>query len=321
MVSPSSSTDGERVRAVEPSAWLRIAPALAALIYPVLVWSGPALWKPLVATALVVPAFATWALLSSQGGAAGGVALAAVAAPPIFTLLGGLLDFQRAIPLSGNHVWIALWIVLAAVAARAPSTAPVALPRTRRLAVAHGIAALPVIAFGLAHVVNHLGGVVSVAAHIAIASALRTVYRNPVVEAVLFACIAFQIVSGFALVARRLRRGGPIAVPEALQLASGAYIAMFLCSHVTAILRARGRGSDTNWTWLLKYDVFADPWSARLGPYYFLSIVAFALHLACAIRVVAAGHHLRWFDGPRWIAFATGLGALAAAAIIAALQR
>ena len=94
---------------------------------------------------------------------------------------------------------------------------------------------------------------------------------------------------------------------------------MFFASHVTAALRARARGIDPNWHWLTSSDLFHDPWSARLVPYYVLGVLAIAVHLACAVRAVALGHGasgIAW----RWLVpGATGLATIAASVIMTAL--
>jgi hypothetical protein len=305
--------------------WLRAGPPLAAAVYPGLVWCGPALWRPLLAVTLVVPAIAVWAsvrLAEGEARAARAVALAAVGAPALFSLLGGLLDFQRAIPLTSVTAWIPLWLVLAAIAWREPRTvtssgSPASPPRPSRLAIAHGIVALPIVAFALAHLANHLSGAAGGAAHLAVMGALRRVYRHPYVEPVLLACIGLQVIGGLVLVGRRLaRRATPI---ETVQSASGAYLALFFASHLTAVLRARSRGVETDWHWLTESDLFRDPWSARLVPYYVLAVIAIASHLACAVRAVAIGHGARR-DGWGWLlAAAAGIGAAASAVIMAAL--
>ena len=176
---------------------------------------------------------------------------------------------------------------------------------------------MPIVAFALAHLVNHLSGAAGGATHLAVMSALRRVYRHPTVEPVLLACIGLQVISGLVLVGRRLaRRAAPI---ETLQSAAGAYLALFFASHLTAVLRARGRGVETDWHWLTGSDLFRDPWSARLVPYYVLAVIAIASHLACAVRAVAIGHGARR-DGWSWLlAAAAGIGAAASAVIIAAL--
>src|SRR5688500_10631271 len=94
---------------------LRIAAPLAALLSSVLVWSGPALWATLLVLALVPTLIAGWASARVTGRARA-VALVAVGAPALYSLLGGLLDWQRAIPLTSVRVWIPLWLVLSVVA-------------------------------------------------------------------------------------------------------------------------------------------------------------------------------------------------------------
>ena len=307
---------------------LRAAAPLAALVYPALVACGPALWPPLLATALLAPGIAVWAslrLAEVEARAARAIALAAIGAPALFSLLGGLLDFQHAIPLTSVRVWIPLWLVLAAVAvrkARTPrNTAHLARtstsPRSSRLAIAHGIAALPLIAFAMAHLVNHLCGLAGGAAHLAVMRALRYVYRDRYVEPVLLASIAVVGISGLTLVARRLARcTTPI---ETLQGAAGAYLSLFFASHLTAVLRARGRGIDTDWHWLTGSDLLHDPWNARLVPYYALAVIALAVHLACGLRAVAIGHGAS-VRGWNWVvAAAVGLAAVASTSIVWAL--
>jgi hypothetical protein len=321
-----------------PARLVRTAPALAALVYPALVWTGPAVWPPLLASALLAPAVALWALfrLPPAAATARAVALAAVAAPPMFSLLGGLLDWQHALPLSSVGVWIPLWLALAALASREPPRAPgsahapkadppalqpaaPARRAPRSLALLHGVSALPIILFALAHVVNHVGGVAGGAVHLAIMHALRTVYRHPVIEPVLLACVAVQVISGAILVGRRLRR--ELDRFAILQTAAGAYLAMFFASHVTAALRARGRGADPDWKWLTGSPLFTDPWSARLVPYYALVVFALAVHLACAVRGVAIG---RGAPAARWswlVVASVGLAAVAATLILVGLAR
>jgi hypothetical protein len=307
-----------------PARLLRTAPALAALVYPGLVWSGPAVWPPLLATALLAPAVAIWALIRLPHTAAAprAVALAAVAAPPMFSLLGGLLDFQHALPLSSVRVWNPLWLALAALAWREPPRVAVvapARPAGRSLASLHGISAVPIILFSLAHVMNHVTGVAGGAVHGEVMRALRVVYRHPYIEPVLLACVAVQVVSGLILVGRRLRR--PLDRFAILQTAAGAYLAMFFASHVTAALRLRARGGDPDWAWLTGGPLFTDPWSARLVPYYALVVFALAVHLACAVRGVAIGHGAR---AGRWswlLVLSAGLATIAATLILVGLAR
>lgn len=305
--------------------WLRVAPPLAALVYPALVASGPALWAPLLVLSLAAPAVALGVSLRLAGHrearAARGIALFAIGAPALYSLLGGLLDWQRAIPLTSVRVWIPLWVVLAAVAWCRPGAPRVlehaaAPPRPSRLGIVHGIVALPIVAFALAHVANHLAGIAGGDVHVAVMTALRRVYRHPCVEPVLLGCVAVQVITGVILVGRRLARTATVI--ETLQGAAGAYLALFFASHVTAALRARARGIDPDWQWLTSSDLFHDAWSARLVPYYVLGVLALAVHLGCAVRAVAIGHGGR--AGWTWLVpLATAAGALVAATVMYAL--
>jgi hypothetical protein len=66
---------------------------------------------------------------------------------------------------------------------------------------------------------------------------------------------------------------------------------LFLASHVSAVLRARYlHHVDTNWIWLTADNLLTDPWSVRLVPYYFLGVLALAVHGACGLRRVLLGH-------------------------------
>ena len=116
-------------------------------------------------------------------------------------------------------------------------------------------------------------------------AALRTAYRAGPVEAVLLAAVAFQALSGLRLLRPHAERGG--SWWDTAQTASGAYLAVFFLSHLTAALRARWlRGIDTNWQWLTADSMLTDPWSARLAPYYFLAVVAFGVHAGLGLRYV-----------------------------------
>ena len=190
-------------------------------------------------------------------------------------------------------MWVLIWSGLALVALiereRARDPLPLEHARPERLAVAHGIVALPVILFTIAHLFNHALGIVSGELHIAVMQAMRRVYRTPAVEIALMACVAFQVMAGLWLTRAKLRRVA--ALPDTLQISAGVYLAFFFASHLTAVFRARLlRNVDTNWTWLTGANLLTDAWSARLTPYYFLAVVAVGVHVACGIRYVMLGH-------------------------------
>ena len=143
----------------------------------------------------------------------------------------------------------------------------------------HRISAVPIAAFAVAHLANHLVALGSVSSHIAFMEVARLVYRHPVFEAALLAAVAFQIGSGATLIVRhwRLRRGW-IAW---LQAGSGAYLAFFLSVHVGAILYGRFvLALDTNFHYAAA-GFHVPPYQFFFAPYYFLAVLALFTHLGC----------------------------------------
>lgn len=66
----------------------------------------------------------------------------------------------------------------------------------------HGFSALFLVAYAAVHIANHLVGLAGIEAHIAFMRDFRSVYRIPVVEAMLLAAVAFQVYSGLTFVVR-----------------------------------------------------------------------------------------------------------------------
>ena len=153
-------------------------------------------------------------------------------------------------------------------------------PYAVRLISLHRASALLLLTFVLLHVANHLVSLQSVALHLAVMSALRNVYRRPVVEFMVLACAAFQAASGLALVARGwFSRTGFVA---RLQRISGAYLAFFLIAHVSAVLYGRlVLGLDTNFYYAAA-GLHVHPFAWFFAPYYFLAVLALFVHLGCA---------------------------------------
>jgi len=166
-------------------------------------------------------------------------------------------------------------------------------------------------AFAAVHLANHLAGLAGVETHVAFMQAARRVYRQPFLEAVLLACVAFQAASGLRLMAAGWRtRRGAIAW---LQAGSGAYLAFFLCVHVGAVLFGRTvLGLDTRFHFAAA-GLHVPPLHWFFAPYYGLAVLALAPHLGCAAW-------WRWQGRPRWgsmaLASALGGGALAGVAIV-----
>lgn len=296
---------------------LRAAPPLFTLLYPALIWAGPAVSPLFLAVSLIVPAIGVMALGRSNAAypRARIAALLAVAAPPLYSWLGGVLDFQNALPIGSLGAWYVLFGGASIVTLlESPRTTVVARARPSRLAFAHGCSAAVIALFAIAHITNHLAGWWGGGdLHMAVMASLRTIYRSPAAEAVLLAAVAFQAASGLRLL--RPHRERAQSWWSTAQVASGAYLAAFFLSHLTAALRARWlRGVDTNWHWLTADSMLTDPWSARLAPYYFAAVIAFGVHAGLGLRYV-----LRERGWPSSTADAAGLLPPAIATIASAL--
>jgi succinate dehydrogenase/fumarate reductase cytochrome b subunit len=184
----------------------------------------------------------------------------------------------------------------------------------------HGVSAAMLTLFTIAHLGNHLGGLLGGEPHTAIMHTLRKVYRHSAVEPILLAIVVFQVATGGVLLWRKLARS--TGWLDTLQTASGAYLMMFLLSHTSAALNARYlRGIDTNWAWAGGPELLTDPWMARLAPYYVLSVIAFGVHGACGLRTVALGHGASPALGARLVALGAGISAVVSALIFTGLVR
>jgi hypothetical protein len=312
--------------AVPASRAYRTLPAIASLLYPGLVWCGPAVYPPLLLLSLLPPVLCLFAarrlVVTGRFPLASRVAHFGVGAPALFSFLGGWLDFQKALPFhrvgvwNSVGVWILLWAALAlAVFLERPSQWPERSPAhsRARLAFVHGVSATLLVTFALVHLLNHLLGAWSGSLHLAFMAAARVIYRSPLFETTLAIFLLFQMGSGLVLLWRKL--SDPVTSwLDTLRTASGAYLALFLLSHLSAVFRARYlRHKDTNWIWLTSDNLLMDDWSARLVPYYFLGIVAFGLHVGCALHRVLRGHEAKEILADRAfsiIAWATGAGAV-----------
>ncbi|MBL8514421.1 MAG: hypothetical protein JNJ55_10555 [Betaproteobacteria bacterium] len=145
----------------------------------------------------------------------------------------------------------------------------------------HKFSALVLASFLLLHIANHLASLHGIATHISIMESLRKVYRLPLVEAVLLACVVFQAGSGFMLVVRGWKqRSGKVAW---LQAISGMFLAFFLLVHVSAVLAGRAIFNlDTNFYYAAA-GLHVPPFAWFFVPYYFLAVAALFAHVGCAL--------------------------------------
>jgi succinate dehydrogenase/fumarate reductase cytochrome b subunit len=154
-----------------------------------------------------------------------------------------------------------------------------------RLALAHGVSANAILLLFIGpHIVNHVAGFWNGPLHIAIMNVVRRVYRDDIVQPVLLALIGFQILSGIALVRRRMRM--PSDIFGTVQTMCGAYIGVYLLAHMTAVFAARHAGVDTNWSWLTRPNdsLLVSLTKLRLIAHYWVGPIAIVAHVACGLR-------------------------------------
>lgn len=154
-----------------------------------------------------------------------------------------------------------------------------------RLHRLHRTSAAIVGLYALAHLANHLAALDGVASHVAFMDALRRVTRIPALEALLLACVLFQVLSGWILVARRWNERRTAF--DRLQALSGLYLSFFLLVHVSSVLAGRFvQGVDTNFHFAAA-GLHVAPFRLFFYPYYGLAVLALGVHLACAFHYLA----------------------------------
>lgn len=128
------------------------------------------------------------------------------------------------------------------------------------------------------HLLNHLLSMGGVDTHIHAMKILRMGYRNPLVEALLLLAVGIQIVSGGKLFFQK--RPHAVHFFEKLHIGSGAYLALFLLIHLSAVMAGRWMlHLDTNFYFgVAGLNYF--PTLLFFVPYYGLAILAFGGHIA-----------------------------------------
>lgn len=199
-------------------------------------------------------------------------ALAATVSPALFNLMSRT-----------DSVLVAWYVAIALVFAVGMLPVPQSAASTTKLRRIHRASGILILLFVAAHVANHLFAIVSVTTHAAVLDVLRTAYRQPIVEIVLLAAIAFQVGSGGIQVWRVQARRPSVAT--SVQMLSGAYLAVFFVAHVSAALLARP-DTDTNFVWAAgRNGLLASRGLTLLLPYYLLGVVAFFAHFGQFLRI------------------------------------
>jgi len=159
----------------------------------------------------------------------------------------------------------------------------------RRLALAHGVSASAILLLFVGpHIVNHAAGFWNAPVHIAIMNVARRLYRDDIVQPVLLALIGFQLLSGTALLRRRMRM--PSDFLGTVQTMSAVFVGNYFLAHMTAVFATRHAGTDTNWIWLTRPNgsmlVSLSPSNLRLIAHYWVGPIAIVAHVACGLRMV-----------------------------------
>jgi hypothetical protein len=328
---------------------LLVIPALCALAYPSLLsWlsaglvllhgsdspNGPIVWVSVIgsltlALAVMLVSFVFGLTLGSphvgrpEDFRARCVALLAFATPSLyvgFENVGGVLRASSAVPAA----WLIFWTLMAMIvllgsgsSSAASAISPVG---HRRLAVAHGVSALAILLLFVGpHIGNHLAGFWSGPVHIATMNVVRRVYRGDIVQPVLLALIGFQILSGTALVLRRM--GMPSDIFGTVRTMCGAYIGVYFLAHMTAVFAARYADVDTNWAWLTRPNdsLLASLSKLRLIPHYWVGLIAIVAHVACGLRWVLLQHNASTVTANRIAWALITVGVVASSIILLAL--
>lgn len=333
-----------RAGAITPVTWL--LPPLAAAIYPFPLMSfhqavpaaadgsvlaiaiaaislALAFAVPLLALAVSVPLFRltspTAAVLLARR-----VAIFAVAAPPLFTLIG-VVCFLAGVSAIDKWVLAVFWGGLAIAIARSDNQRPVTLQERAplvRLRWAHGIVALGFIVTYLSlHLGNHLLGLAGNDTHVAVMKVLRLFYRSTVFEPLLIAGTVFLIGSGLVMAWRQTER--PCDGFRAFQIASGVYLAVAITSHLNAVLYlARIHlHIESDWSFGIgaPAGLIRDAWNIRLVPYYLLAVVAVIAHPFAGMRIVALAHGTRRRLADGLVLWGTAFAVLVAIVIMLAM--
>lgn len=245
------------------------------------------------------------------------IAHLAVAAPPLFVLIG--VVFYLLHSANGESVfWWILWLPALAAAAwamrrQATDTPSSTVPNSIPLRLAHGTSALLIVLIFLAwHLLNHASAAFSHDFNHAMMNLLRKWYRSEVVQPVLVTLILFQVVSGVILFWRATATRSDLY--RTLQTSTGAFLTAFIVSHLNAvfILGRTVTKVDTTFLWAsgAPAGLLPDAWNVRLIPHYSLGVWFVVAHMGLGLR---GGLLFHGVSPPAADRVAWGVGALGAA--------
>jgi len=153
----------------------------------------------------------------------------------------------------------------------------------------HGATAmLLLLGYLIPHLVNHGTALWSIEFNAAVMELFRNWYRSALVEPVLIAMLGAMVVTGLHMVIRYSRECGDRF--RVLQTATGTYLAVFICSHLTAVLSARAAGVETDWYFAIGPTGQILDTAAFLIPYYIAGVFFLLVHVSLGLRQILLAH-------------------------------
>ncbi len=145
----------------------------------------------------------------------------------------------------------------------------------------HRLTAVILGLFIISHLAVHLTAWVGIEAHLKTLNAIQWVYRNPIGEGLLVITIITQIVTGIKrLKAKRRNKSKWVKA----QMYSGLYLIAFMTIHTSAAIYTHSIfGVETDFYWAAG-SVTLSPIKFVFWPYYFIAILSFFVHAACALH-------------------------------------
>ncbi len=217
-----------------------------------------------------------------------GVGMLLVVAP-VLTALGASVSSYLSLRSRAVPVWIAVWVLAAAVvfwrsATPGPLLSSAITGRVRRT---HRAFIVLLIAFVVLHLAVNLTALRDLASYNQAAGWFRVIWRTPIGEPILIALLAIQMATGLALAVDV--SGGRSTFEHLCQITAGLFIAVFLTSHTFAVAvlgRALlDRGPAFTFASAGAAGLFGSAPAATLFPYYGLAVVAVLVHLARPVRL------------------------------------
>ena len=234
----------------------------------------------------------------------------AFAAPPLFVMIG-VFFYMLNVPNGDYAFWAIAWLGVIGFAAFVSPTNEMPAAAPRWLRTAHGFSAGAIIVIFLAwHLANHVTAAWSLETNKQIMDLLRVWYRSDIVQPILVALFAFQLLSGLRLLWAAIKAD----IYSSIQTATGTFLIVFMTSHLIAvfILGRMFLGVDTTFAWAsgAPTGLLHDAWNVRLIPHYSLAPLFVISHLAMGLRAVLIGHDVRvaFANCFAWVVCWIGLG-------------